>query len=102
VWGGSKPQRDPGRLHGLVDHHQQLGGQGVQIDLLAQMVAERRDPLGSVVAAPVERRSTACWMRRRASVAGLRPRTVTDDEPPKASAVVQRVVKCQTSSATGH
>src|SRR5512133_366183 len=53
VWGGSKPKRDPGRLHGLLDHRQQLAGQGLQVDLLAQPPAERLDHAGGVVAAPV-------------------------------------------------
>ena len=34
--GRSKPQRRLGRLHGLLDYDQQLAGQGVQVDLLAQ------------------------------------------------------------------
>src|SRR6266536_6158070 len=52
--GRSKPQRRLGRLHGLVDYGQQLAGQGVQVDLLAQPGAEPLDGLGGVVAAPVE------------------------------------------------
>jgi hypothetical protein len=49
-----QPERRLGRLHGLLDHSQQLGGQGVQVDLLAQPGAEGRHCLGGVVAAPVE------------------------------------------------
>jgi hypothetical protein len=45
-----------GRLHGLVGHGQQLAGQAVQVDLLAQSAADRRR---------LNRRSTAAWMRRR-------------------------------------
>jgi hypothetical protein len=52
--GGSKPQRRLSRLHGLVDHGQQLGGQRVQVDLLAQPRAEPLDGAGGVVAAAVE------------------------------------------------
>ena len=37
---GSQPQRGPGGLHGLVDHGQQLAGQGGQVDLVAQAGAE--------------------------------------------------------------
>src|SRR6266511_1107043 len=51
---GSQPQRRPGGLHGLVDDGQQLGGQGVQVDLLAEAAAEGGDGLGGVVAAAVE------------------------------------------------
>jgi hypothetical protein len=40
-----------GRLHGLVDHGQQLAVQGVQVDLVAQAGAERGDGAGGVVAA---------------------------------------------------
>jgi hypothetical protein len=38
----------------LVDHGQQLGPQGVQVDLVPQAGAEGGDGLGGVVAAPVE------------------------------------------------
>jgi hypothetical protein len=54
VRGGSKPQRDPGRFHGLVNDRQQLGREGVEVDLVAQAGRERLDGLGRVVAAPVE------------------------------------------------
>jgi len=47
------PCRSLGRLHGLVGHGQQLGVEGVQVDLLARAVAERRELLGGVVAAAV-------------------------------------------------
>ena len=40
-----------GWLHGLVDHGQDLGGQGVQVDLVAQAGAERLDHPAGVVAA---------------------------------------------------
>jgi hypothetical protein len=33
-------------MHRLLGHRQQRGSQGVQVDLLAQAVAERRDLLG--------------------------------------------------------
>jgi hypothetical protein len=49
-----KPQRHRGRLHDLADDRDQLGRQGVQLDLLAQPGAEPRDRLGGVVAASVE------------------------------------------------
>jgi hypothetical protein len=52
--GGSKPQRHLGRLHGLLDHAEQLGGEDVQVDLLAQPGTERLNRLGRIVAAPVE------------------------------------------------
>jgi hypothetical protein len=48
----TQPQRRLGRLHRLVDHGQQLGGEGVQVGLPAQP-AERLDCAGGVVAAPV-------------------------------------------------
>jgi hypothetical protein len=34
----SQPERRPGWLHGLVDHGQQLAGQGGQVDLVAEAV----------------------------------------------------------------
>jgi hypothetical protein len=52
--GRSKPQRHLGRLHRLVDHTQQLNQERVEVDLLAQPVAEVIDGIGGVVAAPVE------------------------------------------------
>jgi hypothetical protein len=52
--GRAQPQRGLSRLHGLSGHRQQLGGQGVQVDLLAKAGAERLDGLGGVVATPVE------------------------------------------------
>jgi hypothetical protein len=52
--GRSKPQCHLGWLHGLVGHGQQLGSQGVQVDLLVQPIAEHRDRVGGVVAAAVE------------------------------------------------
>src|SRR5829696_9592444 len=54
VWGGSKPDRDPGWLHGLVDDRQQLAGEGVEVDLVAQAGGERLDGLGGVVPSAVE------------------------------------------------
>ena len=51
---GLKPERDPGRLHGLVNDRQQLGGEGIEVDLVAQADAERFDRLGGVVLASVE------------------------------------------------
>jgi hypothetical protein len=51
----SKQQRRRrGRLHGLVDHRQQLGPQHVQVHLIAQASAERLDSPGRIVAAAVE------------------------------------------------
>src|SRR5215204_602791 len=50
----AQPQRCRGRLHGVVDHAQQLAGQGVQVDLVTQAGAEGGDRLGGVVAAAVE------------------------------------------------
>jgi hypothetical protein len=50
----AQPQRRLGRLHRLVDHGQQLGGQGVQVDLVAQAGREPLDGAGGVVAAAVE------------------------------------------------
>jgi hypothetical protein len=41
-------------LHGLVDYGQQLDGEGVEVDLLAQMLVEHCDLLGGVVVAAVE------------------------------------------------
>jgi len=52
--GSSKPQRHLGRLHRLLDHRQQLSRQRVQVDLVPEAGAERRDRAGGVVAAPVE------------------------------------------------
>src|SRR5215204_5347108 len=49
-----EPQRGAGRLHRLVDQGQQLGREGVQVDLLVQPPAERLDGGRGVVAAPVE------------------------------------------------
>jgi hypothetical protein len=49
-----QPQRHAGRLHGLVDHGEQLGREGVKVDRLAQPGAQRRDGPGGVVAAPIE------------------------------------------------
>jgi hypothetical protein len=34
----SQPERRPGWLHGLVNHGQQLAGQGGQVDLVAEAV----------------------------------------------------------------
>ena len=51
---GSQPQRRLGWLHGLVDHRQQLAGQGGQVDLVAKVGAEGGDGVGGVVAAAVE------------------------------------------------
>jgi hypothetical protein len=53
-----QPQRGPGGLHGLGDHLEQLGVQGVQVDLVAQAGRERLDGPGGVVATAVKRRST--------------------------------------------
>src|SRR5215217_1810845 len=52
--GGPQPQRGPGRLHGPVDHGQQLAVQGVQVDLVAEAGREVLDGPGGVVAAAVE------------------------------------------------
>jgi hypothetical protein len=45
-------QRRLSSLHGLVHHGQQLGRQGVQVDLLVQPITERGDRLGGVGATP--------------------------------------------------
>src|SRR6266542_6733461 len=50
----AQPQRCLGGLHRLVDHGEQLCGQRVQVDLLAQAGNERLNGAGRVVAAPVE------------------------------------------------
>jgi hypothetical protein len=52
--GGSKPEHDPGRLHGLVHDRQQLAAEGVEVDLVAQAGGERLDGLDGVVLAAVE------------------------------------------------
>jgi hypothetical protein len=49
-----KPQRRRGWLHRLVDHRQHLGRERVQVNLIAQASAERRDRLSCDVLAPVE------------------------------------------------
>ena len=54
MWRGSKPERDLGWLHGLVHDRQQLAGEGVEVDLLAEAGGERLDGLGGVVLAAVE------------------------------------------------
>jgi len=54
VAGGAQPQRRLGRLHGLVHDGEQLGGQSLEVDLLAQAGAEGGDGHGRVVAAAVE------------------------------------------------
>jgi hypothetical protein len=51
---GHQPQRGIGRLHGLVDHGQQVSGQQVEIGLLPEPGGEDLDGLGGVVAAAVE------------------------------------------------
>jgi hypothetical protein len=48
------PQRRLAGLDCLLDHHQQLRRQLIQVDLPLQPIAEPRDGLGGVVAAPVE------------------------------------------------
>jgi hypothetical protein len=53
VWERSK-QRHPGRLHGLVNDRQELGGEGIQVDLVAPAGGERLDGLCGVVFASVE------------------------------------------------
>ena len=50
--GRAQPQRRPGRLHGVVDHGQQLGGEGVGVDLLTQPGRERLDGAGGVSGIP--------------------------------------------------
>ena len=52
--GWPQPQRDLGRLRGLVDHSAQLGNEYVQIGLRAQLGNKRLDRALSVVPAPVE------------------------------------------------
>src|SRR5215207_2726511 len=51
---GAEPQGGLGGLHGLVDHAQQLGVQGGQVDLVAQADREAVHGAGGVVAAAVE------------------------------------------------
>jgi hypothetical protein len=68
--GGSKPKRDAGRLHRLVNDRQHLGGKGIEVDLVAQAGGERLDGLGRVVLAPVEAAvnrgldATAGWLEQ--------------------------------------
>src|SRR5512132_474477 len=50
----SKPQRYRRWLHRLVSHREQLPGEGIEVDLVAQPGAERLDGLGRVVLTPVE------------------------------------------------
>jgi hypothetical protein len=50
----SQPERHHRGLHGAVGHRQQLSGQGRQVDLLAEPVAEGGDGAGGVVAPAVE------------------------------------------------
>src|SRR5215207_170607 len=52
--GVAEPERGPGRLHGLVDHGQQLAMQGVQVDLVPQPGREPLHGPAGVVAAAVE------------------------------------------------
>jgi hypothetical protein len=72
VWGGSKPERDPGRFHGLVSDRQQLGRDGVQVELVAQADAVGRDgrgrgphsdPADAIIARVELRRSRRVWAR---------------------------------------
>src|SRR5215211_3554283 len=51
---GAEPQGGLGGLHGLVDHAQQLGVQGGQVDLVAEADREGVHGAGGVVAAAVE------------------------------------------------
>jgi hypothetical protein len=48
-----QPQRCLGGLHRLVHHRQQLAPERVQVELVAQVGAERLDRLGGVMAAVV-------------------------------------------------
>jgi hypothetical protein len=64
--GRVEAQRDPGRLHGLANDRQQLGGDGVKIDLVAQPGAEGVDRPDGVVLRRLNRRSTTAGMRWRA------------------------------------
>ncbi len=50
----AEPQRRLGRLHGLVDHGQQLAPEGVQVDLVAEAGREPLHGPGGVIAAAVE------------------------------------------------
>jgi hypothetical protein len=54
LWCRPEPERCPGWFHGLVDHGQELVGQGVQVELLAQAGGEPLDGGRGIVAAPVE------------------------------------------------
>ena len=51
---GSRPQGHLGRLHRLLGHGEQLGREGVEVDLLAQPGTEGGHRLGGVVVAAVE------------------------------------------------
>jgi hypothetical protein len=55
-WVGRRrqPQRHLDRLHRLLDHGSQLGGEAIQVDLLAQAGRESLDRAGGVIVAPVE------------------------------------------------
>src|SRR6266498_1696111 len=57
VAGRPEPQRQVGRLHRLVDDLEQLAGEGLQVQLLPEPAAERRDRLGGVVARSEEHTS---------------------------------------------
>jgi hypothetical protein len=61
---GAQPQWSLGRLHRLLGHGQQLGGQGIQVDLLVQPAAERLDCLGGVVATAVKAAVDRAWDAR--------------------------------------
>jgi hypothetical protein len=69
--GRSKPERHRCWLHGLMHHSEQLIGQAVEVDLLAESGAERLDRLGGVVLAsvkaPVDRLLDAAtqWLEQR-------------------------------------
>ena len=54
MWGGSKPKRDSGRLHGLATDRQQLGREGVQVHLVAKLGGKRLDGSHGVIPAAVE------------------------------------------------
>ena len=79
----------PCRLDRLVDDHEELGRERVEVHMVAQAAAERLDRLGHVVAAPVEapvhRRLGAApgWLEPRCHRLGGLETTQDDGRPPR-------------------
>jgi len=48
-----QPERDPSGFHGAVNDREQLGSEGVQVEVVAQACGVRRHGLGCVVSPPV-------------------------------------------------